>query len=284
MGSIEVLRNADGHFSMVAIDQRGSLRHMMAQASGADSVDDAALIKFKVAVSKALTPGASALLIDRDYGEQGAAASHCPVILAADVLTASVPGGPVDRAELDTAIDEEIIERFGAKALKMLVPWQPDRRSQAIELSHEFMELCRRLAIPGVVEGVIRPADIASWTADMRNEALVSAAEDLAGTKPDLYKTEVVFTQPDHHDGAVAASRGITDVIGVPWVILSSGVPKELFADALTAATAGGADGFLAGRALWADAFAAPDPEEFLNTTSRDRLDRLAGALVALSR
>jgi tagatose 1,6-diphosphate aldolase len=47
---------------------------------------------------------------------------------------------------------------------------------------------------------------------------------------------------------------------GRPWVMLSAGAGKAEFANVLKHAFAAGASGFLAGRAIWLDAFSAyPD-------------------------
>lgn len=254
---------------------------MLAEQAGGQDVSDEDLVQFKVDVATELAPGASGLLLDRDFGFRAAAASLCPVILAADVLTASVPGGPVDQATIDQGLTPEIAYEFNAQALKMLVPWSYDIRSEAVDLAHEFMGVARGMGLPGIVEGVVRPPDFASWSIPRRNEALIAAAQDLAATAPDLYKAEVVYTSPEHHELATEASKGITEALSVPWVILSSGVPGEYFGDALSAAVAGGAQGFLAGRALWADACGAADAAAFLRTTSSSRLATLAARVPA---
>jgi sulfofructosephosphate aldolase len=279
--SVDHLRDENGYFSMVAVDQRGSLRAMLAEHAGGRPVGDDDLAQFKLDVATELAPGASALLLDRDYGFRAAGVSPCPVILAADVLSASVPGGPVDTATIDRDLTAEIAHDFNAQALKMLVPWTYGTRSEAVDLAHEFMGVARRMGLPGIVEGVVRPPDFATWSIPRRNDALVAAAQDLAATAPDLYKAEIIYPSPEHHDAAREASKGITAAMPVPWVILSSGVPGKHFGEALAAAVEGGAEGFLAGRALWADACGAPDVAAFLRTTSSDRLATLAATVVA---
>jgi sulfofructosephosphate aldolase len=274
----DVLRDARGAFSMLAIDQRGSLREMLS-AGRADAVDDDAVVRFKIAVVRSLSPFASAVLVDRQFGADAAAAAACPVILAADLLSQSVPGAPVDRAALDEQVDAEVVARFGAKALKMLVPWTPDTRAHSIELSGRFMELCRRLGLPGIVEGVVRPADLASWSDAERDDAIAVTAADLGSTGPDLYKGEVPSYGLADHDATVTAARRITDSLDCPWVVLSSGVTAARFPAAVAACREAGASGFLAGRAIWADAITAEDQDGFLRSTSVERLKRLSGAL-----
>ncbi len=275
--TIDILRNKRGWFSMLAIDQRESLRAMLAR-DGVPAGDDQ-LVAFKSLVTRELTPHASAVLIDRDYGAQAASESKCPVILAADVLSASVPGGPIDKAELDEGLTDDVIDRFDAAALKMLVPWLPDHRDEAVELSARFLEFCRTVGLPGVVEGVVRPHDIATWSAAERNDALVEAARDLGATGPDLYKAEVPQYGGGDLDEITAVAQRITDSISAPWVVLSSGVPAPLFLRSVELCVAGGASGFLAGRAIWADATRSDQPEQFLETESVSRLQSLTAVL-----
>ena len=276
--TLDLLRDDRGNFSMLAIDQRESLRQMIATAAGLDTVPDAELVAFKKAVISTLSPFASAALIDHDYGYEAAKLSECPIILAADILSQRKPGGPVNRAVIDPAVNEDVIGRFGAHALKMLVPWQPDERDEAIELSASFMELCRATNTLGVVEGVVRPEGFASWSDADKNDALVEAARDLGTTKPDLYKAEVPLFGAGERDVIVSTARRITEAIDCPWVVLSSGVPPERFPEAVALSREGGASGFLAGRAIWIDAIPAPDTQVFLETTSAERLRSLAAA------
>ncbi|MBE7191118.1 hypothetical protein J8M97_02600 [Gordonia polyisoprenivorans] len=263
---VDAFRDDHGLFSMVAVDQRGSLRHMLAAGADPATVTDDDLIDFKAAVGEAIGGTASGLLLDREYGGAAAQASSCPIILAADILSASVPGGPVDLAEIDPAVTADTVEQFGASALKMLVPWQPAHRSRAVDLTHAFMDRCRELGLPGVVEGVVRPRDGDLQSSEGFADALITAAADLAVTGPDLYKTEVVYTGPQDTPLTVATARAITGLLSCPWVVLSSGVSATDFPAAAAAAVTGGAQGFLAGRAVWIDATTAPDSRAHLHT------------------
>lgn len=275
--SLAPLTDASGGFSMLAIDQRESLRTMIRAANGA-RVTDSDLVDFKTRTSRTLTSHASAVLLDRAYGLEAAEVrdDNCAFVLAADILHQE-PGGPVTGASLDEGLTVEMIHRYGADALKMLVPWLPEQRQVAIDLAGRFMQLCAAADLPGIVEGVVRPHDIASWSDQERNDALVEAAKDLATVDPTLYKAEV----PSYGRGPAERITGdalrITAELDCPWVVLSSGVSAADFPTAVAACGEGGADGFLAGRAVWADAITAPDVDRFLRTESVRRLQALAG-------
>ena len=73
-----------------------------------------------------------------------------------------------------------------------------------------------------------------------------------------------------------ALCREITDVLPVPWVVLSQGVPPDEFPLAVEDACRGGASGFLAGRALWTnDARRRTTRPSCLRTRSVPRLEQL---------
>jgi len=264
---------------MLAVDQRESLRNMLGRASPGRAIADSELVGFKVQASEALTPHASGVLVDRLYGLPAARVATCPVILAADVLHADVVGGPVTRAEVDHEVTAAVVDEFGATALKMLVAWLPDARETATALAEEFMDLCRRLEIIGIVEGVVRPTDFDTWSDADKNDALVQAAQDLTTTKPDLYKAEVPLFGVGRGAEIIATAQRITDSVDCPWVVLSSGVDAEAFPRAVNLSMAGGASGFLAGRAVWAAATAATDPGDFMRSQSAARLQQLADGL-----
>lgn len=265
---------------MVALDQRESLRDMLAAAG--KPADDDAVRAFKRDGVAALSPHASAILLDRPYGlpdDLGSArtnlASTCALIVAADALE-QVPGQPVTDTDVDPAITPDLVATTGAAALKLLVIWRAERGADhRADIVGRFLELCRRAEVPGIVEGVVRhPAG--EWGDDAeRADAIVAAAKELGSMDPDLYKGEV----PTHAggDSNVVERRcaDVTAALSCPWVVLSSGVPADEFPAAVAAARRGGASGFLAGRAIWSAAIRAADPAEALRVDAADRLRRL---------
>ena len=277
--TVNSFRDSQGNFSMLAVDQRESLRNMLGRASPGRPIADSELVNFKVQACEALTPYASGVLVDRLYGLPAARVAKCPLILAADVLHSDVAGGPVTRAEVDHEVTAAVVDEFGATALKMLVAWLPDARGEATGLAQEFMDLCRRLEIVGIVEGVVRPAYFDTWCDADKNDALVQAAQDLATSKPDLYKAEVPLFGAGTTTDIITTAQRITDSVDCPWVVLSSGVDANAFPRAVELSMAGGASGFLAGRAVWADATSSADSGDFLRSQSAARLQQLADGL-----
>src|ERR1035437_2710991 len=269
----------EGGFAIVALDQRESLREMFPPKAGGDLVDDAALRAFKASAAKILTPHASGVLLDRPYAVTNAApptmiADGCGLILAADKLH-SVRGAGVLSSSLDTDVNLDFIRATGAAAIKLLVIWRRGIDHDRVRLVERFLELAEAAGVASFIEGIVRPALGEEWrSAAERHAAIIEAATDLS-RGAGVYKAEV----PGYVRGDLSRVRehakSLTEVVDGPWVVLSSGVYEPDFADAVTESCAGGARGFLAGRAIWADTVSDPDPESALATRSVERLRRL---------
>lgn len=276
--SLESLSTPGGGMAMLAVDQRESMRKMFSDREHGGAIDDAVLKEFKRAVATTLAPYASAILLDALYGDEAIAAvgdgeEDCGLILALDRLIHG-PDGPIVRTELDPQIDLAADDRHAVDASKMLILWSSDTAEAALELSRDFLARSAAAGLPGVLEAIVRPpaGDTAGWSLE---DEIVVAAEALGELEPELYKCEVPF-----HGKAAAAdiarqSERISDVLDCPWVVLSSGVAAEDFADAVEAACAGGASGFLAGRAIWKDAVGPGDFEARIAEISIPRIVKL---------
>jgi sulfofructosephosphate aldolase len=285
---LAALARPGGAFAMLALDQRESLRTMLRDRSQG-AVPDEALSSFKVDAARALTPHASAVLLDVETGlgpvrEAGAVAAGCGLIVAADRLTQAA-GGPVEWTETDEAVLADDGVGAVADAYKLLVIWRPERqRDDRERVVTTFLDGCRRRGRPGIVEGIVRPAPGAEPTPEEHVDRVVEAARELAGYGADLYKAEVPTLGAGDDAAVTAGARRLTEALVCPWVVLSNGTPAERFADAAVAACRGGASGFLAGRAIWQASIAAPDPRADLATAAAGRLRDLAGRVDAVAR
>lgn len=268
-----------GALAMVAVDQREALRGMFA-AHQEGPVQDSALTKFKVDVARELSPFASALLVDQEFGidaiiAEKALTSSCGLIAATDLLV-----GPAGGAATDTAIDPDVdpirMREIGSVGLKFLVLWRsddsPDKRAQLVE---DFKKMCSVSGLPSIIEIIVKPPTDSSKSFN-REEELVIAAREAAVWKPDLYKAEVPFHGEGDLNLVTKNAERISEAIGSPWVVLSNGVKQPFFNDAVKACAMGGASGFLAGRAVWADIVGAPDIPKALREISIPRLQQLA--------
>jgi sulfofructosephosphate aldolase len=273
--TLDALARDTGTFLMVAMDQRESLRTMLARHH--DDVDDARMVQFKLAVARELGPYASGFLIDRHYAydeivRDGLLPPSCGLILAADALE-QPPGGIVEDTELDRGV--EAVLDPAVVAIKLLVIWRDDaERARRVDTARRFVELARTHELLSVLEPVVRGPEGFD-----REAAIVEAASELGRVGCDLYKCEVPTHGAGEPDEITGWSRRIDAAVPCPWVVLSQGVPPERYPAAVEAACRGGASGMLAGRAVWTATLAADDPTALLREHSVPRLQEL-GAIV----
>lgn len=273
------LARPSGALAMVAVDQREALRGMFA-AHQQTPVPDSQLTQFKVDVARELSPYASALLVDQEFGidaivAQKALRPSCGLIAAADLLI-----GPAGGAANDTAVDKTVdplrMKEIGAVGLKFLILWRNDDTvEERARLATEFNKLCEISDLPSIIEVIVKPPKDSSRAFD-REEEIIIAAKEAASWKPDLFKAEVPFHGEGDTSRITKNAERISEAINGPWVVLSNGVKQPFFNGAVKACAQGGASGFLAGRAVWADIVGAPDIPTALRDVSIPRLQQLA--------
>lgn len=274
-----------GGLAMVAMDQRESLRHMF-DLAGAGRPADEVLVDFKLGVAEHLAPLSSAFLIDRHFGfEQVRKRGLVPgtgLILAADSLVQEA-GGPVQDTDLDDAVLAPEFDLDGVVALKLLLIWRRDeRRERRVDLARRFAAAARDRGMLSVLEPVVRAAP--GEAAFNTEVAIVEAADELSGTGASLYKAQMPLAGRGSPSELLSACQRLDDAMEVPWVILSQGVDRDDFHDAVAAACRAGASGFLAGRALWSDVVGSADVPARLREVSVPRLQRMVETVDALAR
>ncbi len=275
--TLAALARPSGAFAMLAVDQREGLRAMLAQHRPGP-VPDSALTEFKLQVIRALTPYASAVLVDRELAwrqtvDERAVAPGCGLIAAADVLLASADE-VVAAVEIDDLVVPEVVRDEGAVALKLLVLWRPrDPAEPRVAMVDDFIARCRRAGLASIVEPVTRrPRDGGAWD---REAAILGAAVELGRRGADIYKGEVPYFGTGPEADIRAACAAITRSVASPWVVLSSGVPQDAFPQAVEWACREGASGFLAGRGIWAGTIGQQDVPRALREDAVPRLRRL---------
>ncbi len=277
------IANPEGVFSIIAMDQRNTLRRMFT-AVGLEGTDEE-LRESKAAVASALTPYASGILFDPTYGvpaatEAGALASTCGLLVAAEpAVRGSFNGEP--RTHRDPELNAQWVLDQGGDAVKFFVQLradrptpkagEPDLATDVLTVTREVVEDCRRTGVPAVIENLIYTLPGEELTAQQREDAIIEAARalnDVDGV--DLLKLE--------YPGSVEGTRRLASVLTRPWAVLSAGVPFDHFTEVLQVAfDEGGASGFIAGRSVWKESIGltGADREKFLSEVARPRLDRL---------
>ena len=139
---ITAIANEDGVISAAAMDQRGSLQKSIGKARGDGGVATGEdLAEFKRVITKVLTPHASAILMDPEYGLEALEekAPGTGVLLAYEKTgyDATVAG------RLPDLLDEWSVRRLkeaGADAVKILLYYNPDDTDEINTVKHAFIE------------------------------------------------------------------------------------------------------------------------------------------------
>jgi tagatose 1,6-diphosphate aldolase len=271
--------DARGVIAAAAMDQRGSLRRAIEKVRGIDKKDVTAQIleEFKTAVVRVLTPYASAVLLDPEYGLPAAhvRASNAGLILAyeASGYDNTHPG------RLPDLLDIWSVRRLaaaGADCIKTLLYYTPFDPPALNDIKHAWVERigaeCAAVDIPfflefvGYEEGsnekgiefarkkpeiVMRSVEEFSkpqYGVDVLKVEVPVNMTFLAGSK--ACKGESAYTREEakEHFRRAAATKK-------PFIYLSAGVDNDIFAEALEIAAESGVNfsGVLCGRATWKD-------------------------------
>src|SRR3982751_732339 len=158
---LKALSNDRGVIAAAAMDQRGSLQKSIAAAKGIDKKDvtDEMLSEFKTAVTKVLTPHASAILLDPEYGLPAAKArSKNAGLLLAYEATGYDNTQPGRLPDLLPHVSVKRIVDWGADAVKILIYYTPFDDPSVKDVKHAFVERigaeCETYEIPFFLEFV----------------------------------------------------------------------------------------------------------------------------------
>ncbi|MBO0904720.1 tagatose 1,6-diphosphate aldolase [Jiella sonneratiae] len=299
------LADADGHFTMVALDQRPPLIAAIAKAKGVSAADVtfADMLAAKRLLVKALADEASSMLFDPNFAIPAAIdilpARTGLIVTLEEHRFEETPGGRKSRSIDNWSVGK--IRRLGGDAVKVLAWYRPDAAAEVVAHQKAYVRAvgaeCRRHDIPYVLELLVYPfPDSASHTTDYvespdkRAELVIDSVREFARPEygVDLFKLETPLPGASLPEfGAGAASKkaaaefeaigGICREAGVPWVMLSGGVAPDQFERVMTYSYAAGAQGFLAGRTIWLDAVQSHFPDEagVLGALRGDGLTRL---------
>ncbi|MBL8216163.1 MAG: tagatose 1,6-diphosphate aldolase [Bryobacterales bacterium] len=274
------LSTPGGIIAALAMDQRRSLRAMLAQAAGTDpgSVKDSTLVEFKTAVSKVLTPHVSAVLLDPEYGQAAmrVKAPGCGLLVTYEADGWENPR-PHRMLALMPHYSVQRIAELGGQAIKVLLSWAPDGDPAAHDEKQARVERigaeCEANGIPFLLEPVVYDpagfdANSPQWAA--RKPALVVRTME-EFSKPryrvDVLKVEFPVSarfvegtrvadaglRAWSHAEAAAWFQAADSVTAVPYIYLSAGVTTAEFEASLELAGHAGArySGVLCGRATW---------------------------------
>jgi tagatose 1,6-diphosphate aldolase len=276
---MKALSNKEGIIAAAAMDQRGSLQKSIASAKGVDAkaVTPQMMSEFKVAVSRILTPYATAILLDPEFGLDAAKAraSNAGLLLAYEE-TGYDNSQPGRLPDLLPHVSVKRILEWGADAVKILIYYTPFDDPRINDIKYAFIERigaeCEFYQIPFFLEFVgydpkggnekglefakIKPQVVIGsmkeftkpqYNVDVLKVEVPVNAEFVEGSA--VYKGEKAYTRAE----ALAYYRQGAEVATKPFIYLSAGVSNEQFVESLNMAKEAGTDfsGVLCGRATW---------------------------------
>ncbi|HVB74030.1 MAG TPA: tagatose 1,6-diphosphate aldolase [Ktedonobacteraceae bacterium] len=274
---LTALSDEHGVIAALAIDQRGSLKKALAALSGRD-VSRPEIVEFKMLVSEVLTPYASAILLDPEFGLEAAEqrATGTGLLLAYEVTgydTTTKGRLPALEPEWSVA---RIVEA-GADAVKVLIYYDPDDDMAINIVKHAFVERigaeCRAYDIPFFLEVVSYSDSIGDEKslafARVKPEKVMKLAHEFSRSRygVDILKLEIpiniqYLADPNHsgpfaytREEAMQHFRAVAAEARVPFIFLSAGVSNARFLASLALANEAGIPyaGVLCGRATWQD-------------------------------
>ena len=277
---MSAVANARGVIAAAAMDQRGSLKSAIAKDKAIDksAVTPEMMSEFKEAVTRILTPYASAILLDPEYGLKAAKerAKTAGLLLAYENsgYDNTRPG------RLPDLLDHWSVRRLvaaGADCVKILLYYTPFDSSDINETKHAWVERigaeCTAADVPFFLEFVgyeekgdekgiefakKKPEIVAKSMAEfskpqygvdvLKVEVPVNMAF-VAGTR--ACKGESAYTRDQAKDYFRKAAADAKK----PFIYLSAGVSNDVFSETLELAAEAGTNfsGVLCGRATWKD-------------------------------
>ena len=272
---MEKLSDENGIISALAFDQRGALKRLMAQYQETEPTVEQ-MEELKVLVAEELTPYASSMLLDPEYGLPATKAldKNAGLLLAYEKTgydTSSTKRLP-DCLDVWSA---KRIKEQGADAVKFLLYYDVDSSDELNQQKQAYIERvgseCVAEDIPFFLEILAYDEKIADASsaeyAKVKPRKVIEAMKVFSDPRfnIDVLKVEVpvnVKYVEGFGDGevvhtkeeAAAFFKQQDDATNLPYIYLSAGVAAKLFQETLVFAHESGANfnGVLCGRATWA--------------------------------
>ena len=278
LAGLKAVSDTRGVIAAAAMDQRGSLRKALAKEKGGE-ITDAMMEEFKGLVAEVLTPHASAILLDPEWGiaPSKRRAKNAGLLLAYEKTgyDANTPGRLPDLLDVWSV---RRLKEVGADCIKILLYYTPTDSQAVNDHKHAWVERigdeCVANDIPFFLElvGYEEGADEKGLEYAKKKPRIVTAS--VAEFSKDRYHVDVLKIEVPINLKFVAGATANTSgqsaysrdeakqlfldsakAAGRPFIYLSAGVSNEEFTESLALAAESGVkfSGVLCGRATWKD-------------------------------
>jgi tagatose-1,6-bisphosphate aldolase len=280
---LDACSSDDGRFTILALDHRQNLRREL-RPDDPDVVTYEEMVDFKRAVVRHTATAGTGILLDPEVGvAQVLADGSLPATLGLIVAVEATgylgtPGARISRILPGWGIDR--IRRMGASAAKLLVYYHPDAPTATDQerLVATVAEACGEHDLPLFLEPLSYDPGGARLAPEERRRVVTETARRLVPLGATVLKAEFPYPASVTDPTAMReACEELSEVAGVPWVLLSGGVDAPTFEAQAEIACRAGASGVLAGRSIWADAatLGGAERDGLLAGSARERLSRL---------
>ena len=277
---LAAVADSRGIIAALAMDQRSALRSLFSRAMGVAAADvpPENLSQFKEAVSAILTPHASAILLDPEYGLPAAArrATNAGLLLAYEQTgyDKNVPG------RMPRLLDRWSVKRLiesGANAVKLLLYYSSRSSGETNDIKYAFVE---KVGAECVASDVPFFLELVSYGENMDEKGI-----EFARIKHEVVAAGMKeFSKPQYHVDVLKVGMPINlsfvegspsstgeslhmreqakqyfllaaACASIPFIYLSEGVSNAAFQFGLQLAAESGArfSGVLCGRSTWKD-------------------------------
>jgi tagatose 1,6-diphosphate aldolase len=277
---LEAVSNKNGVIAAAAMDQRGSLKSAIAKEKGVDkkAVTDQMMAEFKEAVTRILTPHASAILLDPEYGLSASKvrSKNAGLLLAYEKsgYDNTQPG------RLPDLLDHYSVRRLvaaGADCIKILLYYTPFDPPAVNETKHAWVERigseCQALDVPFFLEFVGYEENVDEKGIDFARKKPEIVARSMEEFSKPQYGVDVLKVEIPVNMAFVKGARSCkgesvyskeeakehfrraAGMAKKPFIYLSAGVSNDTFNESLELAAEAGTNfsGVLCGRATWKD-------------------------------
>lgn len=258
-----------GIITALAIDQRGALKRMLGNEISGEQVTE-----FKMLIAETLTPYASSILLDPEFGWQAADKrnAQCGLIMAYEKTgyDQAVEGRFPD---LINDVSVRRLKELGAEAVKLLLYFDID---ESIEINERKAVFVERVSSECNAEGLPLFLEILTYNgttedkienAKAKPRKVIEAMKFFSNKRFDIdvlkvevpvvmnyvegfsAENEIIYTKEE----AKTFFNAQNEATHLPFIFLSAGVSAKLFQQTLEFAKLAGSrfNGVLCGRATW---------------------------------
>ena len=267
--------DADGFLLVVAADQRGGMRKLLAKDAAAQAaIDSAALGRVKADITRYLAnAAASCILLDPvcaipDVILNGSLGRSTGLLVGLDDSGWDLSPEGYRLSKLCPGVTARRVRQMGGTGAKLMVYLRPDvpgANDYNLTIVRDCIADFRR-------EDLLLVVEILTYQLDGETDAdyaakFPSLIVECTSLALDCGSKVLKMPFPGTADACLEITKRCDTV---PWAVLSAGVNHETFIQQVKIAMANGASGIIAGRSLWKDCISLD------SATTAERLTQLA--------